>query len=59
MKRPLLVTGLVGLAATFLFGGAPAPVHAQTRLLRQPTYFKGKVAFSYLGDIWIANDNGS
>ncbi len=32
---------------------------AQTKLLRYPTYSKGKVAFSYLGDIWIANENGS
>ncbi len=32
---------------------------AQARLLRHPTYSKGKVAFSYLGDIWIANENGS
>ncbi len=32
---------------------------AQTKLLRYPTYSKGKVAFSYLGDIWIANENGT
>ena len=32
---------------------------AQVKLLRHPTYSKGKVAFSYLGDIWIANENGS
>ncbi len=29
------------------------------KLLRHPTYSKGKVAFSYLGDIWIANENGT
>src|ERR1700689_1153614 len=34
-------------------------VHAQTRLLRYPSYSNGKVAFSYLGDIWVANENGS
>lgn len=28
-------------------------------MLRHPTYSKGKVAFSYLGDLWIANENGS
>ncbi|HEY7118881.1 MAG TPA: hypothetical protein VH475_19990, partial [Tepidisphaeraceae bacterium] len=38
---------------------APVAVHAQVKLLRYPTYSKGKVAFSYLGDIWIANENGS
>ena len=36
----------------------PALAQAQVKLLRQPTYSKGKVAFSYLGDIWIANENG-
>src|SRR5271166_4513414 len=37
----------------------PVLAHGQARLLRHPTYSKGKVAFSYLGDIWIANENGS
>jgi tricorn protease len=32
---------------------------AQVKLLRHPTYSKGKVAFSYLGDLWIANEDGS
>ncbi|HEV2446555.1 MAG TPA: DPP IV N-terminal domain-containing protein, partial [Candidatus Sulfopaludibacter sp.] len=45
---------LVALAA-FL----PALALAQVKLLRHPTYSKGKVAFSYLGDIWIANENGA
>jgi tricorn protease len=31
---------------------------AQSKLLRQPSYSKGRVAFSYLGDIWIANEDG-
>lgn len=37
----------------------PGLVQAQTKLLRHPTYSKGKVAFSYLGDIWVANEDGS
>jgi len=37
----------------------PALAPAQVRLLRYPAYSKGKVAFSYLGDIWIANENGA
>ncbi len=37
----------------------PVAANAQVKLLRQPTYSKGKVAFSYLGDIWIANENGT
>src|ERR1700680_4878340 len=36
----------------------PVLMQAQVKLLRPPTYSKGKVAFSYLGDIWIANENG-
>jgi tricorn protease len=45
------------LVAIVLF--APLLVHGQTHLLRYPSYSNGKVAFSYLGDIWVANDNGS
>ena len=37
----------------------PAVSQAQVKLLRHPTYSNGKVAFSYLGDLWIANENGS
>ena len=36
----------------------PVVGQAQVKLLRYPTYSKGKVAFSYLGDIWIASENG-
>jgi tricorn protease len=32
---------------------------AETKLLRHPSYHNGKVAFSYLGDIWVANEDGS
>src|SRR5947209_16857798 len=45
------------LAAAILL--LPAASQAQVKLLRHPTYSKGKVAFSYLGDIWTANENGS
>src|ERR1051326_5811659 len=38
---------------------APLAVNAQVKLLRHPTWSNGKVAFSYLGDLWIANENGS
>ncbi len=37
----------------------PALSQAQVKLLRHPTYSNGKVAFSYLGDLWIANENGT
>ncbi len=32
---------------------------SQARLLRHPSYHNGTVAFSYLGDIWTAKENGS
>ncbi len=32
---------------------------AEVKLLRHPSYHNGKVAFSYLGDIWVANEDGS
>jgi tricorn protease len=37
----------------------PALVFGQARLLRHPSYSKGKVAFSYLGDIWTADEDGT
>jgi tricorn protease len=37
----------------------PVIASAQTKLLRYPTYSKGKIAFSYLGDIWTATENGT
>ncbi len=37
----------------------PITSFAQARLLRHPSYSHGQIAFSYGGDIWIANDNGS
>ena len=36
----------------------PTLAQGQARLLRHPSYSNGKVAFSYLGDIWIANGDG-
>jgi len=51
------MTGKSLLAAVLLL--APALLHADSRMLRHPSYSKGKVAFSYLGDIWVANEDGS
>jgi len=46
-------------ALTLLICLLPLTAQAQVKMLRHPTYSKGKVAFSYLGDIWVANENGS
>jgi tricorn protease len=44
------------LCSLLLFTGLAT---AQVKMLRHPSYSKGKVAFSYLGDIWTANENGT
>ena len=47
------------LLAFALLCAAPVALAAEARLLRHPTFHKGKVAFSYLGDLWVANEDGS
>ncbi|HWE52548.1 MAG TPA: hypothetical protein VG273_22325 [Bryobacteraceae bacterium] len=49
MRKALLMAAVVLL---------PVLLPAEVKLLRHPAYSKGKVAFSYLGDIWIANEDG-
>ncbi len=68
LRRLTLATLLVVLFAVAF--GPSAPI-AQTaspqaaaqagpiKLARMPDYHAGKVAFTYLGDIWIANEDGS
>jgi tricorn protease len=48
--------GLVALAALLAGAGADA---APVRLARHPDYHKGKIVFSYLGDLWLAREDGS
>jgi tricorn protease len=52
--------GTACLTALFLIAyGAVLPGAAPVRLARHPDYNAGRVTFSYLGDIWIANEDGS
>ena len=37
---------------------APSQVESPIKLARHPDYHAGRVAFSYMGDIWTANDDG-
>ena len=53
VRRTSLMTALAVLF--FCSAVAAAPV----RLARHPDYHAGKIAFSYLGDIWVANEDGS
>jgi len=39
--------------------GRASQTSAPIRLARYPDYHAGKIAFSYLGDIWTANEDGS
>ena len=45
--------------AVIAFLTLPVIAFGQIRLLRHPSYSRGKVAFSYLGDIWVAHEDGS
>ena len=38
---------------------APAVAAKPIQIPRQPDYHNGKIAFSYLSDIWVANEDGS
>jgi hypothetical protein len=49
MSKAPLVLGLI--FALFSFG-------REAKLTRYPSYYQGRVAFSYMGDIWTADDNG-
>ena len=60
MKKILLLVLALGASpAAMAAPASPASPSAHARLLRHPTYSNGKVAFSYLGDIWTANEDGS
>jgi tricorn protease len=45
-------------AALFLFTAISA-FGREARLVRYPHYHNGRIVFSYLGDIWTADENGS
>jgi len=53
MIRRLLFTALMLLACTAIAAAGPI------KLARHPDYHAGRIAFSYLGDIWTANEDGS
>ena len=53
-RGPVSLFALLFLVCLF-----PGSSLAQVKMLRHPTFSKGKIAFSYLGDIWTANENGS
>ncbi len=50
-------TGRSLIALAFLLAAAAA-IAAPVRLARTPDYHAGKIAFSYLGDIWVVDEDG-
>ena len=49
----------IALAFACCLGLAGFAQAREAKLVRQPHYHDGKVTFSYLGDIWIAKEDGS
>ncbi len=39
--------------------GGAAPPDGPIKLARHPDYHAGRIAFSYMGDIWVANEDGT
>ena len=54
VSRGVLLAGLLILTV-----GAPSVHAAPVRLARHPDYRAGTIAFSYLGDIWTAAEDGT
>lgn len=50
-------TYTLALFALVVFSAAAASAK-EARLVRYPHYHEGRVAFSYLGDIWVADEDG-
>jgi len=49
---------LYAFAILFLFSSISPALAREARLVRYPHYHEGHIVFSYLGDIWTANENG-
>src|SRR5262249_49324251 len=56
----LAMKSLIASVGLALFLAAIASTSGdEARLVRYPHYHNGKVAFTYMGDIWTANENGT
>ena len=53
MTRRFLLAWLLNLVVVAIAAAAPI------KLARHPDYNAGKIVFSYLGDIWVANEDGT
>src|SRR5262245_42874294 len=67
VRRLVLGVGLVGvliwtIGISHPTAGSAPPQAAETgpiKLARHPDYHAGKITFTYMGDIWTVNDDGS
>ena len=48
----------VSVVATFAAMLSPMAVFAEAKLVRYPHYHAGQIAFTYLGDVWTADESG-
>jgi tricorn protease len=51
MRKVYPLVTLVCVFGSLAFG-------REARLVRYPSYNNGRIAFTYLGDIWTADENG-
>jgi tricorn protease len=58
MARRLFPVAALAIAFVLALEAAPPPP-APVNLARHPSYHAGTLAFSYLGDIWLAREDGS
>ena len=58
MARRLFPVAALAIAFVLALEAAPPPP-APVNLARQPDYHAGSIVFSYLGDIWMAREDGS
>src|SRR5438128_479152 len=49
---------LYALGILFLFCSVSPAFAREARLVRYPHYHDGRIVFSYLGDVWTADENG-
>ena len=54
----MIRAGRLFITFAFILAGTAAGA-APVRLARTPDFHAGKIAFSYLGDIWVVDEDGS
>ncbi len=58
-KEPVMRQLFLGFVMMALAPLAICRGEGEVRILRHPHYHEGKLVFSYLGDLWVVNEDGS